>query len=85
MCMVGLDCGLECKHAIANFIINIITPSNSGDGGERRWSNTSLSCTFSTATVGREEAKSPGCFPLITSIASTPKLYTSHFSVTFIV
>ncbi|KAI8558629.1 hypothetical protein RHMOL_Rhmol04G0110900 [Rhododendron molle] len=75
---------MECKPAIANFIINITTSSNSGDGGERRWSNTSLSCTFSTA-VGREEAKSPGCFSLITSIASTPKLYMSHFSVTFIV
>ncbi|KAI8558449.1 hypothetical protein RHMOL_Rhmol04G0094700 [Rhododendron molle] len=54
MCMVGLDCGLECKHAIANFIINITTSSNSGDGGEWCWSNTSLSCTFSTAGVGRD-------------------------------
>ncbi|KAI8558632.1 hypothetical protein RHMOL_Rhmol04G0111200 [Rhododendron molle] len=76
---------MECKPAIANFIINITTSSNSGVGGERGWSNTSHSCTFSTAVVGREEAKSPGCFSLITSIASTPKLYTSHFSVTFIV
>ncbi|KAK9185507.1 hypothetical protein WN943_025863 [Citrus x changshan-huyou] len=32
-----------------------------------------------------EERKSLGCFPFITSNAKIPKLYTSHFSVTFIV
>ena len=31
------------------------------------------------------KTKSLGCFPLIISNANTPKLYTSHFSVTFIV
>ncbi|KAJ6761165.1 hypothetical protein OIU79_025904, partial [Salix purpurea] len=29
--------------------------------------------------------KSPGCFPIITSKATTPKLYTSLFASTFIV
>jgi hypothetical protein len=33
----------------------------------------------------RDEMKSPGCFPIITSNVNTPKLYTSHFSSTFIV
>ncbi|KAG5541732.1 hypothetical protein RHGRI_021530 [Rhododendron griersonianum] len=73
------------KHAIANLITYFTTFSTSGDGGERRWSNTSLSATFSTADVDRKVTKSPGCFPLITSSANTPKLNTSHFSVTFIV
>ena len=35
----------------------------------------------STNEVDRLEMISPGCLPLITSIVKTPKLKTSHFSL----
>ncbi|KAF7836342.1 hypothetical protein G2W53_011201 [Senna tora] len=54
-------------------------------GGERRGSKISLKLMFSIPLVCIWEIRSPGCFPITTSNAKTPKLNTSHFSVTALV
>ena len=85
--MVGLDAGLSSKHDMETSMIEINLSCTLRDGVESRGSNISSSAMFKFEDNEEqiEEIKSLGCFPFITSNANTPKLYTSHFSVTFIV
>jgi len=92
--MVGLDWGLGSKHANAILIMETTPSATRFSGSGIRWSITSFNnaCwlisendTEENADGERDEMRSPGCVPNITSIVSIPKLYTSHFSFTLIV
>ncbi|URD85084.1 hypothetical protein MUK42_18801 [Musa troglodytarum] len=89
----GLEAGSVRAQASATFTTNTTSSANCPVGGGSRWSSTSFkngSLPSSSPCDGgdkacREDRRSPGCFPNMTSSATTPKLYTSHFSVTLIV
>lgn len=86
--IVGRDCGLVSMHCIAVKITVSTLLTIRVDGSERRRSRTSFTNMFVSCVEDDDDKslmKSPGCIPCITSIATTPKLYTSHFLVTFIV
>lgn len=79
--IVGRNSGFECKHRNANFATKTNSVASSLPGAEWRWSITSLnSVTLNVefddgnADVDRDEMRSPGSFPIITSRVSTPKL-----------
>ncbi|KAM7465253.1 hypothetical protein LguiB_012815 [Lonicera macranthoides] len=59
--------------------------TNRSIGRESRGSNTSFTVEFLVDGDVNDESRSPGCFPINISSATTPKLYTSHFSVTTMV
>ena len=88
--MVGRNSG----EAFVQHNANLMTVSTAADippvGGSNRWSSTSFnsnSLLSANALDGADTASrsSPGCLPIMVSRATTPKLYTSHFSVTRIV
>ena len=84
MCIVGLDSGFTRKHSIASFMMSISWFWACSMGGGMRRSNKSFNKIFSsTDEADRMELISPGWLLLITSIAKTPKLNTSHFSVCY--
>jgi len=92
--IVGRWWGSVCKQANASFATCATPFPGLISGGGRRWSKTSFKSVLwpngdddeeVEADNIRDEMKSPGCFPIITSNVTTPKLYTSHFSSTFIV
>lgn len=72
--MVGLDSGLVRTHARANVMADITSVATWGEGGGIRWSTTSFNNMFSPPGDDKEEMRSAGCFPTITSNATTPKL-----------
>ena len=79
-CIVGLSSGLEFKHALARLRTNLTCFSTCDEGDGIRISPTFSATRYSTDNVGKDVISSSGCFPIITSSATTPKLYTSHFS-----
>jgi len=81
--MVGLDWGLASKHSNAILIMETTPSATRFSGSGMRWSITSfnnacwLICEHDeeeNADAERDEMRSPGCIPIITSIVTTPKL-----------
>ena len=81
-CMVGLDFGLVAKHANASLAINTNLNATWFLGGLRRWSKISFNCISWVVGVvvdddnddERNEMRSLGWFPMITSNVNTPNL-----------
>ena len=74
-CIVGRDLGLECMHLSANHTTrttSLATCWSRGDG--RRESNMSVSIMFWADEEDNKVKSSLGCFPIIVSSATTPKL-----------
>lgn len=64
-------------HAKATLIMDTTASANWPVGGGRRWSSTSLrnsSGLRDNDDSDTEVMSSPGCLPIITSSATTPKL-----------
>ena len=78
---------MVCKQAIAIFAMESISLAASLVGSESHWSNTSFNSRSRIVIIGddRDEMRSLGCLPMIISKVNTPKLNTSHFSLTSIV
>lgn len=80
--MVGLDPGLVLVQANPTETTNTTWSAVSPVGRGRRWSSKSF--IYKLELLGNDR-RSAGCLPIITSNITTPKLYTSHLSVTLIV
>ena len=89
--IAGRDSGEVRVQHNAKLITNTTIADNLPVGGSNRWSsksfnsNSLLSRNDAADSVGKASSSSAGCFPIMISKATTPKLYTSHFSVTRIV
>lgn len=84
--IVGLERGLSFKQANAIFAIKITSLATEFSGNGSLWSKTSFNSKLYALGASEDEKnvemRSPGCFPIIISKQSTPKLNTSHFSFT---
>ena len=86
VCIVGPDFGLTSNRKKTTSMIDISMSWTFHDAVESRGSKISFSDMLLMKDDDEiEEIKSLGWFSFITSNASTPKLYTLHFLVTFIV
>lgn len=88
--MFGRDSGLARVHAKAALTTKTTASANSSVGEGSLLSNKSFKSNselFGNVFADADTAsnKSIGCFPIMTSNATTPKLYTSDFVVTLIV
>jgi len=81
-CIVGRDMGFSCTHnnarAVAKTSSWTIGPTGGVSLSSKRFEK-GISCPPDCKC----KSISPGCFPITTSSATTPKLYTSSFSVTW--
>lgn len=84
--MLGRKRGVSLKQANVILAIKNTSSTTGSTGRGSLWSKTSFNSKLYTddASEGEnnDEMNSPGCFPIIISKQSTPKLNTSHFSVT---
>lgn len=95
--MTGRDSGEFRVQASAKLTTITTATATLPLGCSSRWSKMSFNSKLSTLIISdvdvdvdfdghdRPSRSSPGCLPIIISKATTPKLYTSHFSVTLIV
>lgn len=83
--ILGLISGLEHVQRSAHLMTEIISTALLFSGSGRRGSNMSLISKDDPCWVDKDDKSSPGWAPITTSRVSTPKLYTSHFSVTCMV